>query len=271
MFSLLTPSLIMYLLNMLLLEKSIIVYGSNLSLVSSLTSAIVNLLRPFTWEGVYIPIIPANAIELLEAPVPFIVGTNIPFEVQSISPSANVLYVDEILRCYLRADFSLEEMMQAKCLHRSLDVTVKMPMNQHLRNRLDSIHNLLCRRLPPCFQASTQHDTKKAEIQIFNFQSSYFFKQGSLSPEVRGAIKGINQFLGQHNIMLTGDISENDGGWRKYGVFDPFTDVYNFFPQWFLDHQTSVLEFQTALVQTQLFYSFVDSVKLMHTEKEFQR
>lgn len=261
----------MYLLNSLILEKSIIVYGSNLSLVSSLTSAIVNLLRPFTWEGVYIPIIPANSIEILEAPVPFVVGTNIPFDLQIISPSANVLYVDQVLRCYMREDFSPEEMMHAKCLHRSLDVTVRMPINQNLRNRLDTIHNLLYRRLPPCFQTGTQLDATEAEIQIFNFQASYFFKHGGLSPEVRGAIKDISLFLVQHNAMFTGDISENDEGWRKYGVYDPFTDAYNFFPQWFLGHQTSILEFQTALSQTQLFYSYVDSVKGLYTEREFHR
>jgi hypothetical protein len=261
----------MYLLNNLMLEKSVIVYGSNISLVSALTAAIVQLLRPFTWEGVYIPIIPANAIEILEAPVPFVVGTNIPFELQNISPAANVLYVDEVLRCYMNAEHSPEEMMNSKCLHRSLDVTVKMPINQNLRNQLDNIHNLLCRRLPPFFQTANQLDARETEIQIFNFQLSYFFNEGSLSAEVRGSLKDFSLFLVHHNSTFTGDISEKDGGWRKYGVYDPFTDAYNFFPQWFLDHQNSVLEFQTALAHTQLFYSYVDRVKLLYTEREFYR
>ena len=141
LFSLFTPSLIIFLLNTLILEKSVVIYGSNISLVSALTSAVVQLLRPFPWEGVFIPLIPSDAIEILEAPVPFVVGTNIPFDVHKISPAANVLFVDEILRCYLKAERSADEMMNKKCLHRSLDETVKMPLNQNLRNQLSKLED----------------------------------------------------------------------------------------------------------------------------------
>ena len=272
MLALLKPSLIIYLLNALILEKSIVVYGANISLVSALTSAIVQLINPYTWEGVFIPLIPANAIEILEAPVPFVVGTNIPFHISKISPAANVLFVDEVLKCYMSPEYS-EEMLSSKFLHRSLDTSVKMPINQNLRIQLNSIHNLLSRRLPSCFHQSptTGRDVKDTENRICNFQLSYFFNEGLLSPEVRGAIKDLSQFLIQHNTMFAGDISEKDGGWRKYGVYDPFTDAYNFFPQWFLDHQTSILEFQSVLANTQLFYAYVDRMKLLYTEKQFYR
>jgi hypothetical protein len=32
------------------------------------------LLRPFVWQGVFIPILPAGLIEVIESPVPYLVG-----------------------------------------------------------------------------------------------------------------------------------------------------------------------------------------------------
>ena len=34
----------------------------------------VPLLYPFVWQGIYIPVLPINLHEYLDAPVPFIVG-----------------------------------------------------------------------------------------------------------------------------------------------------------------------------------------------------
>ena len=262
----------MYVLNSLILEKSIVLYGSNLSVVSCLTSAILQLLQPFTWEGVFIPIIPANAIEVLEAPVPFIVGTNIPFDKYALSPSANILYVDEILRCHLNADqLNPNEMLKSKYLHRSLETAKKMPISYNLRHSFVGIHNRLCRVLPSCFKGDGEGNVKDRESHILQFQVSHFFSQDVLTPEIRGEIEEVSRCLAHHNTMLTGDINEEGGGWREYGTYDPYTETYNFYPEWFLDHQTSILDFQTELVNTQLFYAYVDRVKLQFTDLEYYR
>ncbi len=35
----------------------------------------IPLLFPFVWQGIYIPVLPYNLHEYLDAPVPFIMGT----------------------------------------------------------------------------------------------------------------------------------------------------------------------------------------------------
>lgn len=74
--------------------------------MSTISSALSYLINPFHWEGVFIPLIPPNALEILDSPVPFIVGTtHVVSTAQAehrgsltaigLSPTAAVLYVDD--------------------------------------------------------------------------------------------------------------------------------------------------------------------------------
>jgi hypothetical protein len=89
------------------MEKSLIILGSEASVVSLITTAFVHLLKPFKWAGVFVPILPPLAQEILDAPVPYIVGivdrryftteATLRPAVQ-ISPTASILYVDDFVR-----------------------------------------------------------------------------------------------------------------------------------------------------------------------------
>ena len=97
LFTLLPPSVVVHLLSLLLLEQSLIVCGplSGPGLVSTVTTAVSRLLRPFAWAGILVPILPDNARQVMEAPVPFIVGTlKTPVEGE-FTPSAAVLHLDD--------------------------------------------------------------------------------------------------------------------------------------------------------------------------------
>ena len=58
----------------LLLEKSVIFLSQNLTLLSSVMLGFKSLLAPFSWCHVMIPILPAALLDILDAPVPFMVG-----------------------------------------------------------------------------------------------------------------------------------------------------------------------------------------------------
>lgn len=58
----------------LLLEKSVVFISSNLTLLSSVMLGFKSLLAPFSWCHVMIPILPAALVDILDAPVPFMVG-----------------------------------------------------------------------------------------------------------------------------------------------------------------------------------------------------
>jgi len=74
MFSILTAHDLYNILCNILLERSTIFVSKNLSLLSSTILAFCGLLSPFKWEHIVIPIVPNICLEMLEAPVPFIMG-----------------------------------------------------------------------------------------------------------------------------------------------------------------------------------------------------
>jgi hypothetical protein len=65
---------IMYLFEALLHERRIIVLGKSLAMLSTCVHAIANMVFPFTWQHVFIPILPLSLIDYCCAPMPFLVG-----------------------------------------------------------------------------------------------------------------------------------------------------------------------------------------------------
>ncbi|KAF2467078.1 DENN-domain-containing protein [Lindgomyces ingoldianus] len=65
---------IVTLFEFVLQESRIILLSSHTAMLHLASVALVNLLYPFKWAGVFIPILPARLIQTLEAPCPYIVG-----------------------------------------------------------------------------------------------------------------------------------------------------------------------------------------------------
>jgi hypothetical protein len=73
LFSLFPPKTFLKLLSAVLLEKSIIFVGKQ-SMLSSAILGFNSLLYPFKWCFALVPILPHPLIDMLEAPVPILVG-----------------------------------------------------------------------------------------------------------------------------------------------------------------------------------------------------
>lgn len=58
----------------MMLEKSVIFVSDNLPLLSSAVLGMQCFLNPFKWCHVSIPILPKSLLDMIEAPVPFILG-----------------------------------------------------------------------------------------------------------------------------------------------------------------------------------------------------
>ena len=95
MFSYLNSSIIFKLINLLLMEKSLVICGKHSGIVSNVALAVKNLILPFRWEGVFVPLVPDSARELFGAPVPFILGTTISPRDGDVSPSSAILYLHD--------------------------------------------------------------------------------------------------------------------------------------------------------------------------------
>ena len=60
---------------LLLAERKLAIISASTALLLPATEALLSLLAPFRWQGIYIPVCPvAIATELMHAPVPFVVG-----------------------------------------------------------------------------------------------------------------------------------------------------------------------------------------------------
>ena len=55
-------------------ESRIILLSSHTSMLHLASRALVELLYPLTWSGIFIPVLPARLIQAIEAPCPYIVG-----------------------------------------------------------------------------------------------------------------------------------------------------------------------------------------------------
>ena len=58
----------------IMLEKSVIFVSDNLPLLSSAILGMQCFLHPFKWSYVQIPILPRSLVDMIEAPMPFLVG-----------------------------------------------------------------------------------------------------------------------------------------------------------------------------------------------------
>ncbi|KAF2117689.1 dDENN domain-containing protein [Lophiotrema nucula] len=65
---------IVTLFEFVLQESRIILLSSHTAMLHLASAAIVNLLYPFKWAGVFIPVLPSRLIQTIEAPCPYIVG-----------------------------------------------------------------------------------------------------------------------------------------------------------------------------------------------------
>ncbi|RHZ08523.1 hypothetical protein DYB31_008838 [Aphanomyces astaci] len=64
------------LVSCLLLEKQVAIVSDSTAKLSVVSTALLVLLRPFQWQSTFIPILPANLLEFLHSPVPYLVGVH---------------------------------------------------------------------------------------------------------------------------------------------------------------------------------------------------
>ncbi|KAL0478267.1 hypothetical protein AKO1_008526, partial [Acrasis kona] len=78
-----------------MLERRLLFFSNDISVLSSVTHALVNVIYPFTWQHVFIPVLPKSLIDYVCSPVPFVVGVlSIHKSIVDTMPMEEVLFVD---------------------------------------------------------------------------------------------------------------------------------------------------------------------------------
>ncbi|XP_043799696.1 DENN domain-containing protein 5A isoform X2 [Apis laboriosa] len=96
MFTWLGADCVIQLFTCVLLENQVLLRSSDFHKLMVVSECITALLFPFSWQHVYVPILPASLYHFLDAPVPFIMGLHAQSEggVLKIASEANLCYVD---------------------------------------------------------------------------------------------------------------------------------------------------------------------------------
>jgi len=74
LFHLLDRHNVLKLVTCVLLEYKILLYSEHAAVLTMVAEAVLALIFPFTWDHVYIPVLPLQLLEFVNAPTPFIMG-----------------------------------------------------------------------------------------------------------------------------------------------------------------------------------------------------
>lgn len=74
LFASLSVANIMVVFGCLLEERKIALLSSHCSILTPVAESLLSALFPFEWQGLYIPLMPYSMLDILDAPVPFLVG-----------------------------------------------------------------------------------------------------------------------------------------------------------------------------------------------------
>jgi hypothetical protein len=297
--SFLNSGTILKLVNLLLMEKSLVVVGKYSAIVSIVTIGVKNLILPFKWEGVFVALVPGSARELFGAPVPYILGTTHAPREDEVSSNSAVLFLSEdeqsAFLSYTNCDAAaaaaavavapgLEEREAGVLTHvASLSsqvhypvadtvawftrlpdtINADMPHDETVAKTIDSTRRYLkaCRQrtLGAMMQLRDKSNGKeRSDVRAARLDMHYLV---SLTMRERSALAGIARVIHCHNMQFCGD-SVNPTAWRRYVKFNTATGEEEFYPNWFMQPVRRHVEFQEAVVQTQLFVGFMDSVRV---------
>jgi hypothetical protein len=69
----------------ILLEKKILFLSRHKALLTQVINAFVSFMFPFQWKHTLIPVLPINRTDILDAPMPYIIG---------VEPNPNLEHID---------------------------------------------------------------------------------------------------------------------------------------------------------------------------------
>jgi len=107
-------------LRALMLEFSILVVCKNLGVLSSVVLSFIPLIRPFVWEGPFIPILPRRLSVCVEAPVPYIIGIDKLSKKQRRNLGETTLFIDLDNEVFSLPKTKLDELPNERELKRKL-------------------------------------------------------------------------------------------------------------------------------------------------------
>ena len=239
-------------LKLLLLERSILVLGDRPDEVTAACRALLRLIKPFKWASTFMPVLPFAMLDFVNSPVPFVAG-------MSVEGDHAMHLIEEDIRVIEAQSEGMSIInLKSGALHITSESGIgnKLSLSSSLRKKIHALYRRLI----------TLAENKKSSIHSLK----QFCTTGVSSKErltLQAASSSIEKYFGG----LLGDVTSDDGWLERYGKMDEASGQYVFHAEWMTEALRAELRFQEDLIQTQLFYSFVDSERAKTKEIEEAR
>mmetsp|Transcript_30888 Transcript_30888/g.92593 ORF Transcript_30888/g.92593 Transcript_30888/m.92593 type:complete len:439 (-) Transcript_30888:205-1521(-) len=236
------PDTLMLTLQLLLLERSILVLGESQEDVTTCCRALLELLKPFDWPSTFMPVLPYSMLDFVHSPVPFVAG------IAAEGPERlDLVENDERVLEAMTIGMSLMNISTGTLLITSeRGIAEKLVLDPFLQEKLGHLKNRL------------QSLVAEESSTLRSFEK---FISSGVSPRECVTLRSVSSIIKEKWTSLAGDIALVRNGWRRCGKLSKrhSPGSFNFFPDRFIDPLRAQLDFQEAMVTTQLFVGYVDA------------
>lgn len=119
---------ILILLAGILQEYQVVLVSRQVSIISAVVMGIIPLMRPYVWQGTFIPVVPLSLEECIHSPMPYIMG------IQCVAPES-VEVLDDVL---------IWDIDAANFINLPAGI-IPLPYVQSLHDKLETLHNTIYR------------------------------------------------------------------------------------------------------------------------------
>jgi len=236
-------------LMLLLVEKSVLVIGDKAEEVTTCACTLLDLLRPYQWSSVFIPLLPNNMLEFLESPVPFVAGL-----VLKDRNEEKFLVNDPTVRWAKENGVSILNFVAGKIQFTEEPESIEMLEKYEIM--LSHLNNF--RKMVNYEKRLTEMvESNKENSALLSFEK--FFMRGATPHEsliLNNLLKIIKKFI----TNLAGEIDSHNA-WKGYATFDSCTNEFEFCSDLLIEPAMYHVEFLEKLTQTQHFINSFDRNK----------
>jgi len=247
------PDSLVLMLKLLLMERSILVLGENLEEVTACACSLLELLEPFEWSSVFLPVLPYKMLDFVTSPVPFVAG-------MAVNDYARVCAVEKDPRTLDAMDHGMSLLnLSTKTLHITSEAGISkmLSLDPYLREQLRCIHQRLQYLI--------------AQNPSSSLRSFQRFIRNGLSPKESVTLDSACMALERHFSRYCGDLADDCTAWKQYGTIHVETGKFAFQPDWFMNRLRADQVFHETMVNTQLFMGYVDERRRDQLEVEGMR
>ena len=249
LFKLINPEILYALLIRVLTEQNFIFFSDNIQQLTALVLGIYYLILPFKWPFIVIPNLPLDLIEVIESPVPFLIGLLVDKKkmrkyINSDNINANILYIEKgnlVFKEKQKITFAEPNLNNLK----SNIIQNLSKAQYYLASKMFDDYQSACEQLYKNIYGIFKNEFGDLIIRILKNEnlgshSSFEFTSETL-------VKNKNDSLGNEIINTSGPKDTNEEDYKR------------FIQKQFIKFQKKEnIEFATAFSQTQLFASYVD-------------